>query len=78
MQVDYIEPDKMVSGASITQQNSATWGLSRISHRRKGYPEYVYDDSAGRGVCAYVIDSGIDDSHPVSVLTGVMYIDRLD
>ncbi|RDA92003.1 hypothetical protein CP533_6032 [Ophiocordyceps camponoti-saundersi (nom. inval.)] len=29
---------------------------------RKG--TYIYDDSAGEGTCVYVIDSGIDDTHP--------------
>lgn len=56
----------IVSASEIVQQSSATWGLSRISHRQKGFPEYVYDSSAGRGVCAYVIDTGVDDRHPVS------------
>jgi hypothetical protein len=27
----------------------------------------VYDDSAGEGMCAYVIDTGICTVHPVSV-----------
>lgn len=26
---------------------------------------YVYDDSAGEGTCVYVIDSGLEATHPV-------------
>jgi subtilisin family serine protease len=45
-------------------QSSATWGLGRISHVNKGSSSYVYDDSAGSGTCAYVIDTGIYTAHP--------------
>ncbi|KAK2603593.1 hypothetical protein QQS21_004174 [Conoideocrella luteorostrata] len=61
--VEYIEPDQIAYGSTITQQATAPWGLSRISHRRPGSLEYVYDSSGGEGVCAYVIDSGVDDTH---------------
>lgn len=32
-------------------QESAPWGLSRISHRDNGFTNYVYDSSAGEGTC---------------------------
>lgn len=44
-------------------QNNAAWGLARISHNNPGYNNYIYDDSAGSGTCAYVVDSGIDVNH---------------
>lgn len=47
-------------------QKDAPWGLGRISHRAKGSTDYTYDTSAGQGICVYVIDTGIEDSHPVS------------
>ncbi|RDA85360.1 putative subtilisin-like protease [Ophiocordyceps camponoti-leonardi (nom. inval.)] len=62
--VDYVEQDAVVSIAAYTQQPGAPWGLGRISHRQPGSTTYVYDDSAGAGTCAYVIDTGIDVSHP--------------
>lgn len=37
--------------------------MGRISSRRRGNPTYFYDDSAGAGVTAYVIDTGILTSH---------------
>lgn len=46
-------------------QPNAPWGLGRISHRRPGITTYTYDDSAGQGTCSYVVDTGIDASHPV-------------
>jgi len=48
-------------------QSSSTWGLSRVSHvnRETGSPlSYTYDDSAGSGTCVYVVDTGIETSHP--------------
>lgn len=29
--------------------------------------QYTYDESAGEGTCAFVIDTGIDTTHPVSL-----------
>ncbi|GJN72327.1 hypothetical protein PCL_04088 [Purpureocillium lilacinum] len=62
--VDYIEQDSLVTASGFVAQNNAPWGLGRISHRRAGSGQYVYDDSAGQGTCAYIIDSGLDGSHP--------------
>lgn len=53
----------------IVEQNGAPWGLGRISHRAKGSTTYRYDDSAGAGTCVYIIDTGIEASHPVSHLS---------
>jgi len=47
-------------------ESSATWGISRISHKAAGASSYVYDDSAGAGTCSYVIDTGIYTAHAVS------------
>ncbi|KAF5620640.1 serine protease precursor [Fusarium sp. NRRL 25303] len=60
--VAYIEQD---SRAKIfATQNNATWGLARLSNKSPGSRTYTYDDSAGQGVCAYVVDTGIEVSHP--------------
>jgi subtilisin family serine protease len=47
-----------------TRQTGATWGLGRISHRKAGSNIYGYDSSAGTGVCAYTIDTGVFAAHP--------------
>ncbi|RDA87831.1 hypothetical protein CP532_3001 [Ophiocordyceps camponoti-leonardi (nom. inval.)] len=63
-QVDYIEKDSISRISAVARQTGAPWGLARISTDRPGSQEYSYDQSGGEGTCAYVIDTGIDDSHP--------------
>ncbi|KAM0553975.1 hypothetical protein ACHAPJ_007047 [Fusarium lateritium] len=48
---------------SITTQNPSTWGLGSISHRTPDWREYRYIAPAGRGMYAYVIDTGININH---------------
>ncbi|KAM4064988.1 subtilase family protein [Hirsutella rhossiliensis] len=62
--VDYLEQDAIITINSVTDQQGADWGLARISHREPGTTDYLYDDTAGEGACAYVIDTGVDDTHP--------------
>lgn len=50
--------------AISTQRDAPSWGLGRISHRRAGSPDYVFDDSAGSGITIYGVDTGIDIKHP--------------
>jgi hypothetical protein len=61
--VEYIEQDAKVVMYD-TQQN-APWGLARISSQSPGSSTYTFDESAGEGTCAYVVDTGIDTDHPV-------------
>lgn len=39
------------------------WGLARISHRNLGSTSYIYDNTAGAGTFAYIIDTGIYVEH---------------
>ncbi|RYP89144.1 hypothetical protein DL769_000192 [Monosporascus sp. CRB-8-3] len=48
---------------ALVTQEDAIWGLASISHRTNGSSQYIYDDSAGAGTYAYVIDSGVRVSH---------------
>ncbi|MFC6592692.1 S8 family peptidase [Deinococcus lacus] len=60
--VKYIEQDTRVS-ASAVQSSPKNWGLDRIDQR--GLPlsgSYSYS-STGRGVTAYIVDSGINTYH---------------
>ncbi|KAI9897998.1 hypothetical protein N3K66_006358 [Trichothecium roseum] len=61
-QVDYIEQDAIVRISAT--QDDAPWGLARISSQEPGTSSYSYDESAGEGTCAYVVDTGVDISHP--------------
>jgi cerevisin len=65
--VDYVETDSVASILTTVVQQGAPDGLSRISHRNiEGGSSltYQYDDSGGQGITAYVIDTGINISHP--------------
>ncbi|ODA82972.1 hypothetical protein RJ55_01481 [Drechmeria coniospora] len=62
--VEYVEQDAVVTISALVTQPGAPWGLGRISHRRPGNTTYEYDSSAGAGTCSYVIDTGIESSHP--------------
>lgn len=55
-----------MSLSAYTTQSNAPWGLARISHRARGSTGYTYDTSAGSGTCSYIVDTGIQASHPVS------------
>lgn len=46
-----------------SERDAPSWGLGRISSRSRGNPTYSYDETAGDGVTAYVIDTGIMTSH---------------
>ncbi|WP_405793497.1 S8 family serine peptidase [Streptomyces sp. NBC_01506] len=47
-----------------TQENPPSWGLDRIDQTATtGDNAYTYPDSAGEGVTAYIIDTGVRVSH---------------
>ncbi|KAI0127602.1 subtilase [Xylariales sp. AK1849] len=60
--IDYIEQDAIMT-IKATQKN-ADWGLARLSNSQPGSTTYTYDASAGEGTCAYIVDTGIDITHP--------------
>ncbi|MEE4422757.1 S8 family peptidase [Streptomyces bugieae] len=60
--------DKVVQNKKFhidaTQDNPPSWGLDRIDQKdTQGDKKYNYPDSAGEGVTAYVIDTGVHISH---------------
>ncbi|MFH8568156.1 S8 family peptidase [Streptomyces sp. NPDC017993] len=60
--------DKVVQNKKFhidgTQDNPPSWGLDRIDQAdTKGDKKYAYPDSAGEGVTAYVIDTGVRTTH---------------
>ncbi|KAK0615229.1 peptidase S8/S53 domain-containing protein [Bombardia bombarda] len=62
-EVEYIEQDAIITINTIVTQADVPWGLARISSHTPNAASYVYDDSAGAGTCAYIIDTGIYTNH---------------
>ena len=60
--VAYIEQDGVVT--TTTTQSGATWGLDRIDQRSQPLSGTYTYTSTGTGVRAYIIDTGIQTSHP--------------
>ncbi|RYC54626.1 hypothetical protein CHU98_g11583, partial [Xylaria longipes] len=61
--VSYIEANQYVKATALVAQANAPPGLVRISHAKAGQNSYVFDDSAGQGITAYVVDTGIRTTH---------------
>ena len=62
-QVLDIEPVQVIDLYRTVTQTPAPWGLGSISHRTPNWGEYLYQDSAGSGTWAYVLDTGIHIGH---------------
>nr|ACB30129.1 subtilisin-like protease [Epichloe festucae var. lolii]ACB30132.1 subtilisin-like protease [Epichloe festucae] len=60
--VDFIEQDAIMTISAT--QSGADWGLARLSSQKAGSTTYIYDDSAGEGTCAFIIDTGVEADHP--------------
>ncbi|KIM21522.1 hypothetical protein M408DRAFT_80385 [Serendipita vermifera MAFF 305830] len=67
----YIESDPLAKVATAITQDNAPWGLQRISQRdpiqggsaSQTNFDYTFDDSAGRGVDIYIVDTGVRITH---------------
>ncbi|MFM8856897.1 MAG: S8 family serine peptidase [Actinomycetota bacterium] len=60
--VQLIEPDGVVTASA--SQSGATWGLDRSDQRNLPLNgSFAYPDSAGQGVNAYILDTGVLSSH---------------
>ena len=62
-EVSYIEQDAVVHINAEQVQSQATNGLARLSHVNAGTRGYVFDSSAGNGITAYVVDTGVRVTH---------------
>lgn len=62
-EVEYVEADTKVKASATLMQTNAPPGLERISHAARGQKGYVFDSTAGKGITAYVVDTGIRTTH---------------
>lgn len=62
-EVAYIEQDARISLNALASQGDAPSGLARLSHASAGQSGYVFDTTAGEGITAFVVDTGIRVSH---------------
>jgi hypothetical protein len=60
-----VEADTVVR-TTLVQQQTAPAGLVRLSHTMAGGTGYIYDNSSGARITAYVVDTGIRLTHSVS------------
>lgn len=65
--VKFVELDSVVYADEFNIQKGAPWGLARVSHRQplglSSFNQYLFDNDGGKGVTAYVIDTGINVHH---------------
>ncbi|KAL2074651.1 hypothetical protein VTL71DRAFT_8430 [Oculimacula yallundae] len=61
--VAYVEADTIVKINALVSQPAAPAGLRRISHAAAGETGYVFDNTAGAGIVAYIVDTGIRTTH---------------
>ncbi|WP_328522949.1 S8 family serine peptidase [Kribbella sp. NBC_00359] len=61
--VEYVQQERTYQ-LQTTQVPTPSWGLDRLDQRRGVNLTYNYIGSAGAGVHAYIVDSGIRADHP--------------
>jgi len=63
--IEYIEKNGKVEILD-RQANPPSWGLARVSEKKTyaSGDSYLYPKTAGTGVDVYVIDTGVDGTHP--------------
>lgn len=63
--VKFVEQDSYMHINEFDVQKEAPWGLARVSQRELSpVTDYLYDNEGGKGVTAYIIDTGIKTDHP--------------
>ncbi|KAK7755483.1 Suppressor of the cold-sensitive snRNP biogenesis mutant brr1-1 [Diatrype stigma] len=58
-----VEPDRVRKLLVTETQKDAPWGLASLSHKSANSTEYVYEDAAGEGQFAYIVDTGLLTTH---------------
>ncbi|KAF9282429.1 hypothetical protein BGZ74_002154 [Mortierella antarctica] len=62
-EVEYVEQDTIIT-LQGSQASPPSWGLTRVSQRNLDLTQpFNYNDAAGQGVTAYVVDTGVFIEH---------------
>ncbi|KAF9344413.1 hypothetical protein BGX26_004397 [Mortierella sp. AD094] len=62
-EIAYIEQDAVVK-INAQESNPPSWGLTRVSEVDLDLSQpYVYNDNAGQGITAYIVDTGVYAEH---------------
>ncbi|KAG0075274.1 hypothetical protein BGZ92_002985 [Podila epicladia] len=62
-EVAYVEQDAIITILG-SQPSPPSWGLTRVSQVNRDLTKpYLYNDAAGQGITAYVIDTGVHTAH---------------
>ncbi|KAG0338428.1 hypothetical protein BG000_003975, partial [Podila horticola] len=62
-EVAYVEQDAIVT-IQGSQSSPPSWGLTRVSQVNRDLTKpYLYNDAAGQGITAYVVDTGVYTAH---------------
>ncbi|KAF9941661.1 hypothetical protein BGZ65_002271, partial [Modicella reniformis] len=62
-EVEYVEQDAIIT-IKGSQTSAPSWGLPRVSQRDLNITQpYLYNDAAGEGITAYVVDTGVYIGH---------------
>ena len=61
--ISYIEADAKVSLSAAQTQQGAPSGLIRLSNAAAGGTTYTFDSTAGQGITAFIVDTGILTTH---------------
>lgn len=62
-EVAYIEADAKISINALVTQTGAPSGLARLSSKKAGATDYIFDDTAGQGIMAFIVDTGLMAEH---------------
>jgi subtilisin family serine protease len=57
--VDYVQPNRTYRSSGANQKNPPSWGLDRVDQRATTLDKSYYRTATGKGVTAFIVDSGI-------------------